>query len=63
MPRIDPTVTEEAQVIYDKWKRGERGQKVSRAIIEYDNKDTQSLVSRIEELERKVKELEGKKNE
>jgi hypothetical protein len=36
MPRINPTVTKEAEIIYNSWERGERGTHVDKAICEYE---------------------------
>jgi hypothetical protein len=55
MPRIDPTVTKEAEAIYKSWPQGERGQKVSQAIIDYDQKGTVTR-QEFEELKREVRE-------
>jgi hypothetical protein len=56
MPRINPTVSKEAKKIYDKWGAGERGHKVSEAIIRHDNK---SIDIRLEEIEKRLVKLEG----
>jgi capsule polysaccharide modification protein KpsS len=60
MPRIDPTITDEAKKIYDNIpNRNERGRFVSNAIVEKHSRDTGTdLETRIAELERRVKELE-----
>jgi hypothetical protein len=57
MPRIDPTVTKEAEKIYKSWQQGERGQKVSQAIIDYDNKGgrLEQIEARLAEVERRIK--------
>jgi len=53
------TLNKESIVIYDKWKDNGEAHKVSQAIIEFDGK-SDKIIERVEELERKVKELEGK---
>lgn len=59
MPRIDPTITDEAKRIYDDIKnRNERGRFVSDAIIEKHARQTgPDLQTRVEELEKKVQDI------
>ena len=56
MPRINPTISNKAKEIYDKWESGERGHKVSEAIIKYEDN---SLEKRVEEIEKRLVKLEG----
>ena len=59
MPRLSITLTDEAFKIYESWKSHERSQKVSLAVVRYET--MQDTDERIETIERKLKELEGKK--
>jgi hypothetical protein len=60
MPRINPTVTDEAEKIYDKLEHHVRGRFVSDAIIEKHSRDTgTSLEQRVAELEKTVSILKG----
>jgi len=51
-------LTKEAVVIYDQWGH-KKSEKVSQAIMQYEGKDTIDI--RLGEIERRLKELEGKK--
>jgi hypothetical protein len=59
MPRIDPTVSREAEQIYKSLPQGERGKYVSDAIIEKHTKNT-SYEARLEQLEKEVKALKDR---
>lgn len=59
MPRINPTVTDEAAKIYEDLPHFDRGRYVSDAIIEKHNRNT-SLEARIEQLEKEVKAIKDR---
>ena len=63
MPRINPTITDEAKLIYTNIKnRNDRGTFVSAAIVEKHEHDTGTgLEARVEVLEKKVERLEEAK--
>lgn len=63
MPRINPTITDEAKLIYTNIKnRNERGTFVSDAIVAKHDRDTGTdLQTRIDDLEKRVEKLEKKR--
>ena len=60
MPRINPTVTKEAEGIYDALPHHKRGEYVSDAIIAKEQSGA-SLEARVSKLEKRVEKLEGDK--
>lgn len=62
MPRINPTVTKQAEDIYNDLPHHKRGDFVSDAIVEKHEHDTGTGIEvRVAELERKVNELEERR--
>jgi polyhydroxyalkanoate synthesis regulator phasin len=59
MPRINPTISQEAFEAIKKIPKNDRGKFVSLAIVRYEA--MQDTDERLENLERRLKELEGKK--
>ena len=63
MIRINPVVSEEAKKIYDSWPPKKKHEHVSKAIVQYGNKETFTPEQKKwirQEIEKRLKELEGK---